>query len=1486
MTQSRIIGTAYKTLTSLKDGLPGPAGVPGRPSYTWIRYADDDQGNGMSNLPIGKEYIGIASNKETAIESDDPSLYSWSLFKGSNGVAGKPGEDGKTYYTWIKYADTPTSGMSDSPEGKDYMGLAHNKETAQESTRYEDYQWSLIRGPQGLQGLQGEDGKDGVPGDPGLNGMTSYFHIKYSALAQPTRPSEISETPNTYIGTYVDYTREDSPNPQDYTWARFQGIQGDRGEDGIPGPNGANGKTSYLHIKYSNVSNPTSPDQINDESGEYIGQYVDFEKKDSTDPRKYNWSKIKGEQGIAGKTKYTWIRYANDEHGNGMSNLPTGKAYIGLAYNKDEPTESNRPGDYKWSKLKGEDGIPGKPGADGKTYYTWVKYSMFSDGRNMDDNPEGKVYIGLAYNKEQQKEGTDPKAYSWTKIKGDQGIKGPAGPDGKTYYTWIKYSKYPDGRDMSDSPDGMKYIGIAYNKTEQTEGKNPRDYTWSLFQGPKGEDGDPENFPDTLPHVPRLKGKVSGISTLYLSWNDGYEDKIYYKYQVYGSRMPNFDIRPENLLYEGNTSSYMFQAAPGETWYFMARVQNSHGRATTPSPKLTLTCPKLDNFDVIANNGAIKDALIENLNANKISAGQISTDILKSNVIEAVNATIGKATIDQAKIGDLSADKITSGFISADRIQAGSITAGKIDADDINAIKVGASEITAGKIKTGEIKVTDANIIDGTISSAKIDKIEISDANIKKGTILDAYIKNLDAGKITSGTLDAGKITVKNLKADSITTGSITVEGNNLIHNSAFKDFSGDLLAKKWRNGGDYKVDTKDKYMNTNSVKISRTGLSSPKWNEFFSEPIPCSQGEHFVLSTQIKTKGFSDPLEDYIQIAIAGLSSETEYEGRQFLVNKQISSNYSSWTKIVISGVVPEGIKSVRFFITSRRNGIANLSQPMLSRGTIASVWKPHNDELISDGAIDNDKLGNNSVSADKLIIDDIFADSAVISKIQTVELNADKITTGTISNERLDLKGFVSFESLDNNLNQIFDTTSGSKKTYINGNAIATGSIHADKLDVNGLTVKNKKQEISFAVSRDGDIQVNGLLQSGNFNNDKKTGYQINTDGKAILNQAEIRGDVKLPNAGITNYGGTIGNPNIAPGTSLGMKPYTANKYFATVMGTTPFSKLGLRNGDTITYRIYLKPTANGNSKARLSYFYGDGKNYKTVYGNVIKKGQEGYSTVSTTLEDIHDKGLYLAIGNDKPDNPEIGTVGEYKEAKFEKGSEATPWCPKEGEVSNPVRFWAGSDYEGRNDAPFRVSQNGDVFANNVDLSGRMFGTIDNGNLRIDSGSLIISNGQKMLGEDGQVYEIQPRAREEYVKLDRNASVFNNNILFGQNVKYLPKDNIFNISKTNFKVESSHGTLFVDTNSDAALRGVNILGPTGGRHVFRGSSSYTGSLVIDAEGDSAPKGDVIFMRKNGQEDCSVRVAGEINIKTKIKSTSNKIEMKAGSDGWGFFAY
>lgn len=140
-------------------------------------------------------------------------------------------------------------------------------------------------------------GPQGIPGI-GTDGKTTYLHIQYAPVQNPTA-AQMSKTPNKYIGTYTDFSGVDSTDPSKYTWAKFEGDQG------VPGTPGANGKTPYFHIAYANSADGRTGFSVDDSVNKlYIGQYTDYTPDDSTDPARYSWTKIKGEQGTAGRTYF------------------------------------------------------------------------------------------------------------------------------------------------------------------------------------------------------------------------------------------------------------------------------------------------------------------------------------------------------------------------------------------------------------------------------------------------------------------------------------------------------------------------------------------------------------------------------------------------------------------------------------------------------------------------------------------------------------------------------------------------------------------------------------------------------------------------------------------------------------------------------------------------------------------------------------------------------------------------------------------------------------------------------------------------------------------------------------------------------------------------------------------------------------------------------------------------------------------------------
>lgn len=170
--------------------------------------------------------------------------------QGPQGIQGVKGADGKTYYTWVKYADSPTSGMSDNPSGKKYIGFAYNKTTGTESTSYSDYSWSLIKGE------KGENGNTGAQGAAG-NGIKSitYYYARTTSQTAPSAGNITSTTMPTLDATnkylwqkeVINYTNNTNQTTvlllAVYGNTGAQGPKGDKGATGPQGPTGPKGET-------------------------------------------------------------------------------------------------------------------------------------------------------------------------------------------------------------------------------------------------------------------------------------------------------------------------------------------------------------------------------------------------------------------------------------------------------------------------------------------------------------------------------------------------------------------------------------------------------------------------------------------------------------------------------------------------------------------------------------------------------------------------------------------------------------------------------------------------------------------------------------------------------------------------------------------------------------------------------------------------------------------------------------------------------------------------------------------------------------------------------------------------------------------------------------------------------------------------------------------------------------------------------------------
>lgn len=272
----------------------------------------------------------------------------------------------------------------------------------------------------------------------------------------------------------------------------------------------------------SNPGNPTSSPKLWHNTATSDDVWMAVRKKSNGVWGAWEVSKIKGDKGEDGKSFYTWIKYADNADGDGISDNPvaadgTLKKYIGFAYNKTTPTESNVASDYTWALFKGTDGtdgIPGKPGANGTTYYTWIKYAdaLGSNGypTEMYDTARATTeYIGIAVNQTERAEGTDPTAYSWSKFKGEKGEDGADGADGKGIVSQVDY--YAVSASKTDVPDEwIPNTPPSMTSTLRYLWK----YTLTTFT-----DGSTEQ---TTPCVVGVFG-VDGLSYRYSKWVAGVE---------------------------------------------------------------------------------------------------------------------------------------------------------------------------------------------------------------------------------------------------------------------------------------------------------------------------------------------------------------------------------------------------------------------------------------------------------------------------------------------------------------------------------------------------------------------------------------------------------------------------------------------------------------------------------------------------------------------------------------------------------------------------------------------------------------------------------------------------------------------------------------------------------------------------------------------------------------------------------------------------
>jgi len=512
--------------TSLRvtGGVPDGSGIrrASDETFTWVKFSDtwngkdsDGEAN-MSDETTDMYYVGIAAGKAVEEESEDPADYLWGPMRKGSLMIIKPSVtghkqwkkvNGTVRYTWIMFAtDDQGSNMSDQPTDRTYVGYAINKTSDVKSTLPEDYTWIPMDSHDAMRDIFISPVTGGIAEGGGL-----YTWIRF---ADDEKGSGISNScvGKNYIGiTHHRTSATESTNAAEYIWKRISLNTSDGGF--------VQAESAYAGIRQANG-------------------------------------------------KFIWVKFARTATGESVSSVPTGRPYIGIAYDKNSPNASFNRSDYEWALLGEDDSqsvtLVGVRYDDGDIYVesdgrissrtALAKYTRYlspdetgtGDGHITADfeseatsqqalleeaiaelkkrcapevtyeielpvlpenikigdtirlaDFEGKLYLSarvLKTNKSYQKNSCIVTLGEFTQI--SSGISDQVAQLAKKQreaanaakYQWIVYADSPDGDGIRLEPNGAIYMGTAFNmKTPDPDLTDPTLYEWTLING----DGDP-----------------------------------------------------------------------------------------------------------------------------------------------------------------------------------------------------------------------------------------------------------------------------------------------------------------------------------------------------------------------------------------------------------------------------------------------------------------------------------------------------------------------------------------------------------------------------------------------------------------------------------------------------------------------------------------------------------------------------------------------------------------------------------------------------------------------------------------------------------------------------------------------------------------------------------------------------------------------------------------------------------------------------------
>ena len=489
-------GKVQEIVGEVKKNLPTKEELKGKSSYLHKKYSDYADGRNMSDNSTLK-YIGIYTGDKQEAPTN-ASEYSWTKIKSdgklykaySNSLNGidftlvEPDENAKLFAKNRPRVNIVNDNdISDIWQANMFLSFKANtkytltaraKGNSNKLWAYfrnnktsEEYSWGQLE----FRGLETKsitftttnDVDDVlfkfvlVPEDEDWTGIQiDWFTIYEGDKRYTDYPT--NEPAQYHKYRYFGYVfKESTPVASDFEWFDLQqtSITNDK----------------YTHIVYSDNADGSN---FGREPKKYMGVARTTSPTQPIDKTAYKWFKVKGEDGERGRdgvSNYIHRKYSDYSNGANMSDNSNLK-YIGI-YTGTSPTPPTTASSYLWSKIKGEDGAngtPGAKGADGRTPYFHTAYSNSPTGDRdfSTTNSTGKEYIGT-YSDFEVADSTDFRKYKWVKIKGENGANGRNGTDGHSLTANLRF----EGTYINNITNNVKaYLDVFYDGQKVSSGFN------------------------------------------------------------------------------------------------------------------------------------------------------------------------------------------------------------------------------------------------------------------------------------------------------------------------------------------------------------------------------------------------------------------------------------------------------------------------------------------------------------------------------------------------------------------------------------------------------------------------------------------------------------------------------------------------------------------------------------------------------------------------------------------------------------------------------------------------------------------------------------------------------------------------------------------------------------------------------------------------------------------------------------------------------